>query len=145
MIATATQVPAADVTADKTVVLFDGVCNFCNATINFLIDRDPTDRFRFAAQQSNIGQKVMQQHGLTDLMLNTIIVLDNGKMLTESGGALRLARYMPFPWRLLSWLAIVPPFLRNWGYRLVAKNRYKMLGQADACRMPTPEIRAKFL
>lgn len=145
MTAATTHVPTASVTADKTVVLFDGVCNFCNATINFLIEHDPTDRFRFAAQQSDIGQQVMREHGLTDLMLNTIIVFDNGKVLTESGGALRLARYMPFPWRMLSWFMIVPSFLRNWGYRLIAKNRYKMFGQADACRMPTPEIRAKFL
>jgi predicted DCC family thiol-disulfide oxidoreductase YuxK len=136
---------AQSVVSNKTVVLFDGVCNFCNATINFLIDRDPTDRLRFAAQQSEVGQKLMAEHGVTGLMLNTIVVIDNGQIFTHSGGALRLARYMPMPWKLLTVFWIVPAFLRDAAYKLFAKYRYRMFGQLEACRMPTPEIRAKFL
>ena len=145
MIATAEQPRTITVPTDKTVVLFDGVCNFCNHTINFLIDHDPTDRFRFAAQQSDVGHQIMHANGLGDLMLNTMIVFDNGKVLTQSTGALRLAKYMPMPWRVLNWFMIVPPFLRNLGYKVFAKYRYKLFGQVEACRMPTPEIRAKFL
>ncbi len=132
MIATAEQPQTVAVPADKTVVLFDGVCNFCNHAINFLIDHDPADRFRFAAQQSEVGQKIMHDHGLGDLMLNTMIVFDNGKVLTQSTAALRLAKYMPMPWRVLNWFMIVPPFVRNWGYKTFAKYRYKMFGQVEA-------------
>lgn len=139
-----TPIPAAD-TADKIVVLFDGVCNFCNASVNWLIDRDPADRFRFAAQQSEIGQKLMAGHGVTGLMLNTMVVIDRGQILTHSSAAMRICRYLPMPWKLLSVFWIVPKFLRDWGYKLFARHRYRMFGQTEACRMPTPEIRAKFL
>lgn len=133
-------------TTDKTVILFDGVCNFCNASVNFLIDRDPADRFRFAAQQSEVGQKLMAEQGITGLMLNTMLVLDRGRILTRSGGAMRICRYMPWPWKLLSAFWIVPWFIRDAAvYNVIAKYRYKLFGQVDACRMPTPEIRAKFL
>src|SRR3954466_1510621 len=101
MTSATTQLPATQTTTDKTVILFDGVCNFCNASVNFLIDRDPTDRFRFAAQQSEVGQKFMAEHGVTGLMLNTMVVIDNGQILTRSGGAMRIVRYMPWPWKLL--------------------------------------------
>jgi predicted DCC family thiol-disulfide oxidoreductase YuxK len=141
----AIQAPPVAMAADKTVVLFDGVCNFCDHTINFLIDHDPADRFRFAAQQSDIGQKIMHENGLGDLMLNTMIVFDNGQVLTQSTAALRLAKYMPMPWRMLNGFMILPAFVRNRGYKLFAKYRYKLFGQVEACRMPTPEIRAKFL
>jgi predicted DCC family thiol-disulfide oxidoreductase YuxK len=136
---------AQPVVADKTVVLFDGVCNFCNASVNFLIDRDPADRFRFAAQQSEVGRKLMAEHGVTGLLLNTIVVIDNGQILTRSGGAIRLTRYMPMPWKLLGATWIIPWFIRDAAYKLFAKYRYKLFGQLEACRMPTPEIRAKFL
>ena len=145
MIATTAELPKQEIAADKTVVLFDGVCNFCNHTINFLIDHDPADRFRFAAQQSDVGQKIMHENGLGDLMLNTLIVFDNGKTYTHSTGALRLAKYMPMPWRMLNWFLIVPSFVRNFCYKVFAKYRYRLFGQVEACRMPTPEIRAKFL
>jgi len=145
MTATTLQPPATQIAADKTVVLFDGVCNFCNHTINFLIDHDPADRFRFAAQQSDVGQKIMHENGLGDLMLNTMIVFDEGKVYTHSAAAVRIARHMPGAWKMLSSMWIVPKFLRDFGYKSFAKYRYKLFGQVEACRMPTPEIRAKFL
>jgi predicted DCC family thiol-disulfide oxidoreductase YuxK len=132
-------------TTNKTVILFDGVCNFCNASINFLIDHDPADRFRFAAQQSEVGQKLMAEHGITGLMLNTLLVLDRSQILTLSGGAMRIARYMPWPWKLLSAFWVVPWFMRDAVYKLIARHRYQIFGYAQACRMPTPAIRAKFL
>ena len=145
MTTAATQLPTSAATADKTVILFDGVCNFCNASVNWLIDRDPTDRFRFAAQQSEVGTKLMAEHGVTGLLLNTMVVIDNGQILTRSAGAMRVCRRMPMPWKLLSVFWIVPWFIRDLGYKLFAKYRYKLFGQTEACRMPTPEIRAKFL
>ena len=145
MTTAATQLPTAPVTTDKTVVLFDGVCNFCNASVNFLIDRDPTDRFRFAAQQSDVGQRLMAEHGVTGLTLNTMVVIDNGQILTRSGGAMRILRHMPMPWKLLSVFWLVPWFIRDAVYKVIAKYRYNIFGKHDTCRMPTPEIRAKFL
>lgn len=142
---TAASLTPAAVTSDKTVVLFDGVCNFCNSTINFLIDRDPADRFRFAAQQSESGQQLMARHGVTGLMLNTMVVIDEGKIYTHSAAAVRIARHLPWPWKALSTMWIVPWFVRDWGYKFFAAHRYRWFGQTESCRMPTPEIRAKFL
>jgi len=126
------------------VVLFDGVCNLCSASVQFIIKYDKKRLFRFASLQSPFGQSVLQHFNLTVTGLNSFILLQNGRIYTKSTGALKVARQLS---GVTSWLyafIIIPPFIRNAIYGLVAKNRYKWMGKKDACWVPTPELRELF-
>ncbi len=127
------------------VVLFDGVCNFCNSSVNFIIDNDKHDCFRFASLQSEFGQSILKKHNLPLDSFSTIILVADNKVFTKSGAALRIARKLRFPHSLYYVFIIVPPFIRNFFYDMVSRNRYKWFGKKDACRIPTPEERNKFM
>lgn len=130
---------------DHVIVLFDGVCNFCNNTVTFLLKRDKHDRFRFAALQSEAAQSLLVERGLPTDRIETLVLIENNEASLKSSAALRATRHLSGLWPLLYGLIIVPPFLRNAAYSLFAANRYKMFGKRDACMIPTPEIKAKFL
>ncbi len=127
------------------VVLFDGVCNMCNSSVNYVIDHDPESYFRFASLQSEIGKALADEHGIDAGALSTIILIENGKAYVRSSAALRICRRLSGPVKLLWPFIIVPAFLRDLGYRLVAKNRYRLFGKREACRLPTEADRARFL
>jgi predicted DCC family thiol-disulfide oxidoreductase YuxK len=127
------------------IVLFDGVCQFCNASVNFLIDHDPQARLRFAALQSEAGQALLRKFDLRTDDFDTMVLIEGERYWTRSTGALRVASYLPPPWRFLSALQLLPSFLRDPAYMVLAKNRYRWFGHLDACRMPTPELGARFL
>ena len=127
------------------IVLFDGVCNFCNASINFVIERDSAGYFKFAPLQSEIGEELIAKHGIDTSETDSLILVEDGKVYTHSTGALRIARKLDGPWSWAYALIAVPRPIRNAFYRLFAKYRYKLFGRQDACMMPTPEIRARFL
>ena len=129
----------------KKVILFDGVCNLCNSSVNFVIDRDKNNKFVFSALQDEKGKKLVKDHGISELYLDTIVLLKNGKAYTKSTAALEITRDLPGLWPLMYGFIIVPKFIRNWVYDLIAKNRYKWFGKKDECRIPTPELRQKFL
>lgn len=126
------------------LILFDGVCNFCNDAVNFVIDRDPQGRFRFAALQSELGQRLVREHDLSSELLSSVLV-ERGRAYTRSTGALRAAKYLRFPWSLLSVFLLVPRFVRDAAYDWFAARRYRFFGQSDSCRVPTPELRRRFL
>lgn len=134
-------------TPPQSVVLFDGVCNFCNGAVNFIIDRDRAGRFRFAPLQSEVAAALLKQHGreVPAGDPDTLILVEDGKVYERSTAALRIARGLRMPWSLLYALIVVPRPLRDLFYRLFARNRYRLFGRSDACRMPTPELRARFL
>jgi predicted DCC family thiol-disulfide oxidoreductase YuxK len=127
------------------VVLFDGVCKFCNAGVNFLIDRDPDARFRFAALQSAAGQDLLRRFHLPTSDFDTFVLVEGNRCSTRSTAALRIAMLLGGWWRLLYPLVLVPRFLRDACYDLIARNRYRWFGQLDACRMPTPDLKRRFL
>jgi len=127
------------------IILFDGVCNFCNASINFFIDRDKAGMFKFAALQSEKGQAILQKYGLNLNEFDSIIVEKDGKLYQKSDAALEIVRHMDGAWKLLYGLKILPAFIRDFFYKLIAKNRYRLFGRTDACRIPTPELKARFL
>lgn len=127
------------------IFLFDGVCKFCNAGVNFIIDRDTRKRFRFAPLQSEAGQALLRRfHKRTD-DFDTAVVVENGRAYVKSSAALRIARHLGGWWALLTLLFAVPPFLRDGAYDLLARNRYRWFGKADTCRIPTPDVRDRFL
>jgi len=130
---------------EPSVVLFDGVCNVCNRTVNFIIDRDPDARFRFASLQSPEGMALAAPHGIDGSQPSTLVLLEEGKAYTQSTAALRIARRLRAPWPLACALLAVPRALRDAAYRFFAANRYRWFGKADVCRVPTPEIRSRFL
>ena len=127
------------------IVLFDGVCNLCSGSVQFLLKRDPEARFRFASLQSEVGQTIQVEHGLDPGALSSVLLLENGRLYQESEAALRIARHLPGAWKLLTAFKIVPRPLRDGLYRFIARNRYRWFGKAETCWLPTPELRGRFL
>lgn len=127
------------------VVLFDGVCNLCSGTVQFVIRHDAKNRFQFASLQSSYGQKILQQYQLPTNVFNSFILLENDKIFTRSTAALRVAKRLRGLWPLLYAFSIIPPFIRNAVYDWIAKNRYNWFGKQETCWLPTPELRDRFL
>lgn len=127
------------------IVLFDGVCNFCNGSVNFIIENDRSNYFKFAPLQSEIGENFLREHGIDKEKTDSIILIENGNAYTHSTAALRIAKRLDGAWKTIYGFIVLPRFLRDFFYKLFAKNRYKLFGKQDACMMPTPEIRARFL
>lgn len=130
---------------NSNLLLFDGVCNLCNGVVQFVIRHDTAGRFRFAALQSEAGQALLQQFGLPTTQFDSFVYVKDGQFYTESTAALRVARDMGGAVSLLWGLMIVPRFIRDAVYRLVARNRYRIFGKQDACMIPTPELKSRFL
>lgn len=127
------------------VILFDGVCNLCNSSVNFIIDRDPTGHFKFAALQSDAAAALLAPHGGPRQAMDSIILLSDGHAYERSAAALRIARRLRFPWSL-AWVFIVIPWpLRDLVYAAIAKRRYAWFGKQEQCRVPSPELRGRFL
>lgn len=127
------------------VVLFDGVCNLCNATVNFIIERDPKGRLRLGSLQSEPGQKLLERFDLPHDNFDTFILIEGGRAYTQSTAALRVSRLLRFPWPLFYGLILIPRPLRDRMYSVVARNRYRWFGQSATCRIPTGEERKRFL
>ncbi|CAN5260811.1 thiol-disulfide oxidoreductase DCC family protein [soil metagenome] len=127
------------------VILFDGVCNLCSSSVQFIIKHDRKKQFRFASLQGIFGQKVLKHFDLPANELNSFILLEDGKLYTSSGGALRVTKKLNGLFPLLYGFIIVPPFIRNAVYSYVAHNRYKWFGKKEACWLPSPELKALFL
>lgn len=127
------------------IILFDGVCNFCNFWVNFIIDRDKNNKFKFAALQSEAGQNLLQKFKLSTTDFDTFIFIEGEKYYMKSSAALRIARHLNFPFNVLYYFIFVPKFIRDYIYSLVANNRYKFFGKRDVCRVPTEEEKEKFL
>ncbi|QSQ18702.1 thiol-disulfide oxidoreductase DCC family protein [Pyxidicoccus parkwayensis] len=131
---------------DTAVVLFDGVCNLCNGAVNFIIDRDPSSHFRFAALQSAQATALLAPLGrVPEAEPQSFILVEDGRVYERSSAALRVARKLPGAWKLFYAFIVVPRPIRDVVYRFIARNRYRWFGKAEACRMPTPELRARFL
>lgn len=129
----------------KSLLLFDGVCNLCNGFVQFTIPRDRHHRFVFASLQSEVGQKVLARLGQNGESLSTVILIENDDVYTHSTVALRMVRSFPGLWPLLYLLVIIPKSIRDAIYNWVAANRYRWFGKKDACWMPTPELRERFI
>jgi predicted DCC family thiol-disulfide oxidoreductase YuxK len=127
------------------VLLFDGVCNLCNASVQFVIDRDPEARFRFAALQSDIGRELAEGCGIDVEALDSLVLVEEGRCYTRSSAALRVARRLSGGWPILAAFSVVPRPLRDVVYDFIAARRYRWFGKEEACRIPTPELRARFL
>ena len=131
--------------SEPSVIVFDGLCNFCDASVNFIIDHDPRGVFRFAPRQSAVGERLLREHGLLEVASRSLVLIEAQQAYTRSTAALRIARRLSGAWPLASTLLALPPRLRDKGYNLISKNRYRWFGERDACVVPTPERRGRFL
>jgi predicted DCC family thiol-disulfide oxidoreductase YuxK len=131
----------------KKLILFDGVCNLCSASVQYAITHDKNNVFMFAALQSDIGKQVINQFNVDATKIDSILLYspENESLKIKSTAALHVAKSLGFPRNLLSGFLIVPAFIRNWVYDVIAKNRYKWFGKKESCWIPTPELKAKFL
>jgi predicted DCC family thiol-disulfide oxidoreductase YuxK len=127
------------------IILFDGICNFCNAGVNFIIKQDKKKVFRFAALQSEAGQKILQQYSLPKEGFDSFVLIDEGKVYKKSSAGLRVYNKLPWFWKWTQLFWIAPRFIRDAVYDLIARNRYKWFGKKESCMIPTPEVRSRFL
>jgi len=131
---------------NKQLVLFDGVCNLCNASVKYIIKHDKKDVFRFSPLQSKVGQQIVNEHNIDTSKIDSILLFsEKNGIRYKSTAALIIAKHLGFPRNFLVIFLIVPPFIRNWVYDYIAKNRYKWYGKRDACMVPTAELKNKFL
>ncbi len=130
---------------DKNILLFDGVCNLCNGTVNWLIDRDAEGKLYFCSLQSEKGQTILEQFGLEKTNFQSVIFLKNNVLYQKSDAALELLESLGGFWKLLYFFKIIPVFIRHYFYDLIAQNRYNWFGKTEACRIPTPELKKRFL
>jgi predicted DCC family thiol-disulfide oxidoreductase YuxK len=120
------------------LVLFDGVCNLCNGTVDFILKRDRKKQFRFVALQSEAGEKIREKYRFPE-EIDSVILIHKEKVFYESDAALEIARLLPAPWKWAVILKIVPVRWRNAVYRWIARNRYRWLGKRKECRLPSAE------
>ncbi len=131
---------------EPAIVLFDGVCNFCSEGVRFLAPRDPAGRLHYAALQSEAGRRLQRRFGLDPADLDTVVLVEGDRCHLKSGAIVRVLRRLRGAWPLLAALLwLVPSPLRDAAYVRFARNRYRWFGKSDACLVPTPELRARFL
>lgn len=129
---------------ENMIILFDGVCNFCNYWVNFAIKRDRKKKLRFTPIQGETAKRLLPQYNLQPTSLNSVIFIDAGKVYTQSSAALRIAKYLDGGWKLFYGFIIIPKFIRDFFYNIIARNRYKWYGKKESCMIPTPELRERF-
>jgi predicted DCC family thiol-disulfide oxidoreductase YuxK len=129
----------------RPIILFDGVCNFCNSAVNFVIKRDKNSALKFTTLQSGIAHQMLVNQNIPTNDLSSFVFIENKKIYTRSTAALRVCTYLTGLWPLMYGFIIVPKFIRDGIYNWVAKNRYRWFGKKEECMIPTPEIKAKFL
>lgn len=129
----------------KAIILFDGFCNLCNASVNFIIRRDRKDLFRFSTFQNDTGRAIAKKLGIENLVSDTLILYQHGKVHTQSTAALTIARKLNGLWPLLYAFIIVPPPLRNAIYNIISRNRYKWFGRRESCMIPSKGMLKKFI
>lgn len=126
------------------IVLFDGVCNLCQASVQFIIKRDPKGVFCFASLQSQIGQELLKKIHLSQTDFNTMVLIVGKQYYTKSSAGLRIVRRLNGVWPLFSIFLILPKFFRDAIYNFIAKNRYRWFGKKETCMVPTPALKERF-
>ncbi|MGV3464337.1 MAG: thiol-disulfide oxidoreductase DCC family protein [Heyndrickxia sp.] len=128
----------------KDIILFDGVCNFCSQSVQFIIKRDPSHVFHFASLQSDVGRKLLNEYGLEE-NIQSVVYISDEKAYEKSDAALQICRKLNGLWKVLSIFYFVPRPIRNVIYDYIAKNRYKWFGKMESCMVPSSEIKSRFL
>jgi predicted DCC family thiol-disulfide oxidoreductase YuxK len=125
--------------------LFDGVCNLCSSSVQFILKHDRKNQFQFGSLQGNYGQEMLKKYQLPSSEFNSFMLIEEGKLYSKSTGALRMLKHIGGLWSLAYAFIIVPKFIRDAVYNLVARNRYKWFGKKNECWLPKPEWKNRFL
>jgi predicted DCC family thiol-disulfide oxidoreductase YuxK len=136
--------------SEPLILLYDGVCGFCNRCIQFMLKRDRNDRFRYAPLQSGFAREILHRHGKNPQDFDTVYLVENygqpdERLIVKGRAGMRVLRELGGAWRVLSWLGVLPRFVLDFGYDLVAGNRYRLFGKSASCPLPSPQDRAKFI
>lgn len=127
------------------VVLFDGVCNLCNASVAFILKRDPKSYFRFASLQSETAAKLLESHHVSMAGQDSVLLVEGGRVYTKSAAALRIARRLRGLWPIFYGFILMPSWMRDPCYDFIARRRYRWFGRRESCLVPSPEWRDRFL
>ena len=129
---------------DRPVLLYDGLCGFCDGTVRFILRHDRSGTMQFATLQGELGQRVLA--GTKELQgVDSLVLLEGDRVHVKSEAALRIAAYLGGAWKVALALRLVPRAVRDWGYDLFARHRYRFFGKHDSCPIPAPEVRARFI
>ena len=131
--------------SNSNIILFDGVCNFCNFWVNFIMKRDVKKKFKFASLQSEAGIRLSEKYSVKKEDIDSVILIEDDKYFIKSEAVLKIVKELTLSWRMLHCLKIFPLFLRNFVYDVLAKNRYILFGKKDSCRIPTEEEKSRFI
>jgi predicted DCC family thiol-disulfide oxidoreductase YuxK len=127
------------------LILFDGVCNLCNAWVRFVVRRDAAGIFRFAAQQSPIGQAIIERHLSGATQFSSVILIEGNSIYTESDAVLEILARLSPPWSWAALLRIIPRRIRDACYRFIVRHRYQWFGRTEVCQVPSVDIRSRFI
>lgn len=130
---------------DISIILFDGVCNFCNSSVNKIIKYDKKNKFKFAALQSDTGKKILEKHAIDSTKIDSIILIENDNAFIKSTAVLKIAKHLSGLYPIAYGFIIIPAFVRNIVYNFIARNRYKWFGKKNSCMIPTAEVKEKFI
>ena len=130
---------------ERPIILFDGVCNFCNRAVNFVIKHNPKKDILFAALQSDAGKALLVQNELPLKDMRSFVFIEKGKVFERSGASLRVCKHLNALWPLCYGFIVVPRFIRDGIYNLIARNRFRWFGTSTECMAPSPEIKARFI
>ena len=131
--------------SDKAIILFDGVCNLCNSSVNFVINHDRKNYFVFTPLQSEAGKRLITKFNIDDSLIDSFALIENNKIYFKSSAALRTVKHLDKLYSVLYAFIIVPPFIRNGVYSYIARNRYKWFGKKEVCMIPNEEIKNRFI
>jgi len=126
------------------IVIFDGVCNFCNSSVNFIIKRDPTGIFAFTPMQSGLAKELMRKHNI-NTSIDTFMLIKNDQCYVFSTAALEITKGLTGFWYLFNGFRIVPVVIRDFIYKAFARNRYVLFGKREICIVPNDEVRSRFV
>ncbi|WP_187263874.1 thiol-disulfide oxidoreductase DCC family protein [Pontibacter beigongshangensis] len=129
----------------KSIVFYDGSCGFCQASVQFVLKHNSRQNLHFAALQSEMATQLLAEARQAAPLPDAMLFYEGGRLYTASGAALRIARHLRFPFFLLGYGLVIPAFLRDFLYRMIARNRYHIAGRTAACLLPTPQQRSRFL
>ncbi len=129
----------------NSLILFDGVCNFCNYWVNFAIKYNPKKDLFFSPLQSDYAQQQLVAHHVGISNLSSVVFIHNNKVYTQSSAALAICKHLQYPYRAFYIFIVIPKFIRDFVYNIIAKNRYRWFGKANSCIMPTAELKQRFL
>ena len=130
---------------DRHIIIFDGVCNFCNAAVIFIIRRDPKGIFSFTPMQSDVAQKIIENNNIQNPGFETFLLIKNGRCYERTDAALEIAKALTGFWYLFLVFKILPRKFRDYFYNLLARNRYALFGRSDVCMVPAPNIVKRFI